>query len=48
MAGLCPYGDRCLFIHPEASNTSNPYIRPDRVCFLEYNLLRTLKVFTKI
>ncbi|VDO35572.1 unnamed protein product [Onchocerca flexuosa] len=30
MAGLCPYGDRCLFIHPEASNASNPYIRPDR------------------
>ncbi|KAK6047520.1 hypothetical protein COOONC_14975, partial [Cooperia oncophora] len=27
--GLCPYGDRCLFIHPD--HGTNAYIRPDKL-----------------
>ena len=27
--GLCPYGSRCLFIHPD--NGNNSYIRPDKL-----------------
>ena len=33
--GVCPYGDRCLFIHPKSMGSgdvaSNPYIHPARV-----------------
>lgn len=34
MTGLCPYGNRCLFIHPDATG-SNAYIHPDRLAKIE-------------
>lgn len=35
ITGLCPYGERCLFIHPNAKDSPNPYIRQDRVSFID-------------
>ncbi|KHN79300.1 Tristetraprolin [Toxocara canis] len=35
VTGLCPYGNRCLFIHPDADD-HNAYIRPDRLAKMEH------------
>ena len=33
--GVCPYGERCLFIHPNSG--PNAYIRPDKMAEVGHN-----------